>query len=509
MSRFSRRATLVLLPLVLAATSQATTQAATQARGPTSGPDEVIDAKLARQFERYALARDFLIQGARDGSGAISRGQWELLITLPENDGFSAAEREALAARQHAAIEAARSEARERSALSLDAVREAAEVDAFCKDLPKGGMLHIHPSGTLDAETVTLLLEKVNPVFERRALLERVEDAPMSDAKQMLAFLEPYGPAVRYENLAPEDQAKARALFFWPPGTTVPQIGFGMVATLRDDSEFNEIVLRAFFARAQAHRVRYVEMAKSLKPNRPTLEALDRIDEIADEYDIVARFNVGLSRVNKERKNLDKVESWIEARDPGPVVGVDLYGREASAPNLDAGQRIYAELLDARELGRTRLRTTSHAAGLGEADNPRDAIVMGVERIGHGVTLRQDPVALEYARRRRTPIETNLTSNVQLNYVDSLSSHPFLDYLRLGLRVSLSTDDEGMLGTNISRECSLAVGSFDLEYAELRRMVENSIETSFADEALKARLTRQVADDLAAFEQRWSRFARP
>jgi adenosine deaminase len=252
-----------------------------------------------------------------------------------------------------------------------------------------------------------------------------------------------------------------------------------------------------------------VELTKTIKPTRRTFRALEQIGALAQHYGIEVRFNAGFPRANDEEENLARVRDWIRGERHPLVTGVDLFGRETKASNLAAGQRLYAAVLEARAQGRTALHTTSHAAGLGEARNPRDVLVLGVERVGHGIALRADPVALEYARSLGAAIEANLTSNIRLGYVAHAEAHPFLDFLRLGLAVSLSTDDEGMLETDISQECALAVERFDLQYAELRQLVMNSVTTSFADEPLKLRLAQALARDLDAFEARWSQFARP
>lgn len=491
-----RAAAAVAVPLLLAGSAQ------------TNEPDDLVgrlDARLEQQFERWGRTRELLVRRARERHERLDREQWEELIALPEEARFTPDELAALEARQREAIAASRRTARAASLLSLDALRASGEVEAFCRDLPKGAMLHLHPNGTLDADTIQRLLDRVNPRIDPRTLLAPVEESLRELARAELFFLEPYGGAVRYAEMSPPDRERTRALFHWPPGTRVPQIAFGMVASLRDDPDFHEIVLRAFFERSRAHRVRYLEMAKSLEPG-DSEEILRHSAALADEYDLVVRFNVGLGRGNDEAWNLERVRAWIEAGDHPLVTGIDLYGYEPRASTLAAGQRIYPTVLAAHARGRTRLRTTTHAAGVGEPRNPRDALVLGVERLGHGVGLRADPVALEYARRLRTPVEVNLSSNLRLGYVESLAAHPFLDFHRLGLRVSLSTDDEGMLATTISDECTIAVRDFDLEYAELRRMVLDSIETSFAEDALRDRLARRVESELAAFEKRWSRF---
>ena len=72
----------------------------------------------------------------------------------------------------------------------------------------------------------------------------------------------------------------------------------------------------------------------------------------------------------------------------------------------------------------------------------------------------------------------------------------------------LSTDDEGMLETDISRECALAVARTDIAYAELRGMVVNSIATSFAEDEVRAELLRALRSELTRFEERWAPRAR-
>jgi adenosine deaminase len=133
----------------------------------------------------------------------------------------------------------------------------------------------------------------------------------------------------------------------------------------------------------------------------------------------------------------------------------------------------------------------------------RDAILLGAERVGHGTQAWKDPVALEFAANQKLPIEANLVSNVRLGYAASFRAHAFLDLLRLGLRVSLSTDDEGILVTDITNEFVAAITHTNITYSEVRQLVLNSIDTAFVDDAEKGRLRGQVEQDLREFEASW------
>jgi adenosine deaminase len=117
---------------------------------------------------------------------------------------------------------------------------------------------------------------------------------------------------------------------------------------------------------------------------------------------------------------------------------------------------------------------------LGDVRNVRDAVIMGVERVGHGVLLRGDVVTLEVARRHYLTlgIETNIVSNLLLDVVPDAGHHPCLDFLRLGFAVSLSTDDAGILRIDLSHEYARAAKD-GASYEDLKRSARNAIAFSF------------------------------
>lgn len=475
----------------------------------SAAASDSVEAKLERQFARFDAARAHLAERTASGAPPLGRAAWERIVTGGGDDALTRAELDGLRARHEAEIARERARAAAASVVDLNRIRTDRRVDEFCRELPKGGLLHVHPHGTLDRATVRLLLERANPRLEPRATLSRVDAEGLAEARLKVAFLAGGAEPARYRALSESERARIVDLFFWTPGTRSPQVAFAMVDLLRESPAFDETVHREFFARARRHGVRYVELTKSFGPGDRERRRLRTISAWAVEHDVVVRFNLGFRRVRSEPDNLRKLRAWLAAP-PEPLVrGIDLYGREEKASHLAVGQRLYATLASARDRSETSLQMTAHAAGEGEPRNPRDALVFGAVRLGHGVGLRADAVALEYARRQRIAIETNLTSNLRLGYVDRLEEHPFLDFHRLGLAVSLSTDDEGMLETDISRECALAVAGTDIAYAELRAMVVNSIATSFAEEEVKAELLRELESELTRFEERWARRSPP
>jgi adenosine deaminase len=247
--------------------------------------------------------------------------------------------------------------------------------------------------------------------------------------------------------------------------------------------------------------VRYLEFtegisASDLAPYR------DIIDRIAADFGVTIRINASFSRWSTTEDQNTKSDAILEIQNP-LVVGIDLLANEEGAPALEKGQVPYARILGEVLHEKSTLHRTMHAGELGDARNPRDAMILGAERLGHGVKLADDPVATEFARSHGVAVEVNLTSNQRLRVVEDIRNHPFLSQLRLGIPVSLSTDDEGIFETNIAADCEKAVSLTDVQFSEMKAMSLNSIKTSFLPAPEKARLLDLVEADLAKFVTEW------
>jgi adenosine deaminase len=103
------------------------------------------------------------------------------------------------------------------------------------------------------------------------------------------------------------------------------------------------------------------------------------------------------------------------------------------------------------------------------------------ERIGHGVSvmLEKDPIGLmKEMAARNILVEINLTSNDLILGVSD-DDHPLPIYIKYGVPVALSTDDEGVSRSDMTHEYLRAVSDFHLSYGELKRMTRQSLEHSF------------------------------
>ena len=178
-------------------------------------------------------------------------------------------------------------------------------------------------------------------------------------------------------------------------------------------------------------------------------------------------------------------------------VAVNMVGREDN----DKGYPLRF-LPTLRELRQRHhgVRLSIHA---GEVDEPnshvKDTLLLGADRIGHGVNLISDPDTMRLMRHGPYLVEINLISNLLLEYVSDYSQHPFPEYLRTGIPVALSTDDRGMWDSNITDEFYVAVREFNLSWGELVTLSENSLRFSFAPADLREQMLTRLRARLEDF----------
>lgn len=176
------------------------------------------------------------------------------------------------------------------------------------------------------------------------------------------------------------------------------------------------------------------------------------------------------------------------------VVAFDLAGQERGHPAAR-----YVEAFDIARRG--GLRLTAHAGEESGPESIRSALdVLGVDRVGHGLTLEHDPALFEEVVRRQIPLEMCPISNCRTGVTATIADHPVIRYLRAGVKVTLNSDDPGLFGTTLRDEW-LRVGEFlKPTETELRALVRNGVDAAFLPEAERAQLRDRVEMDLAKMD---------
>lgn len=114
-------------------------------------------------------------------------------------------------------------------------------------------------------------------------------------------------------------------------------------------------------------------------------------------------------------------------------------------------------------------------------DHIAKAVEAGADRIGHGVDIAHETDAFATLRRMAqddVTVEINLTSNDVILGVTG-GEHPIALYRAFGVPVTLSTDDQGILRTDLTHEYQRAASEHGLSYRDLKQISRAGLEHGF------------------------------
>lgn len=171
----------------------------------------------------------------------------------------------------------------------------------------------------------------------------------------------------------------------------------------------------------------------------------------------------------------------LAGQDKG-VIGFGLGGYEVGAPP----QPFAHAFAVAKQAG---LLSVPHAGETMGAASVWGAVRdLNADRIGHGVRAIEDPALLALLKERQTVLEINPTSNICLHVYRRLAEHPFPHLDRMGLLVTVNSDDPPLFNTSLSQEYEVLAGEFGYGPQDLARIARNAFAASGAEPALKQQL---------------------
>jgi hypothetical protein len=175
--------------------------------------------------------------------------------------------------------------------------------------------------------------------------------------------------------------------------------------------------------------------------------------------------------------------------------------------------RLQMSMIDYLHRQYPRVPITLHAGELTDGLVPPEALRFHVResmhrghatRIGHATALfsEEDPYGLlaEMAAGK-VLVEVALSSGESILGVTG-KRHPLRAFLQHGVPVALVTDDMGVARSTHTEEFAKAVEEHGLDYLTLKRLARNSLAYAFADPATRTRLKTELESALHAFERR-------
>jgi len=303
-------------------------------------------------------------------------------------------------------------------------------MEDFAARLPKAE-LHLHLEGSVDAGTLHEL-DPAAPLEELRALYRFAD---------FNAFLKSFG-AVVTRLQRPEDYA---------------------------------LVTKRLLERLAAQNVRYAEIIIAagvvLWKKQEFGPIFDAIHDAARGSAVKVRWILDAVRQFGIEPAQEVAQLAAALQDRG-VVAIGIGGSEERGP-AEWFKDVFAF---AKSSG---LHLTAHA---GEGTDPESvwaALVLGAERIGHGIAAVRDPGLLRELRDRDIPLELSITSNLVTGVVKRLEDHPIRALYDAGVPIVLNTDDPAMFGCTLTDQYRLAARAFGFSESELRGIAENGFRYGF------------------------------
>jgi adenosine deaminase len=245
---------------------------------------------------------------------------------------------------------------------------------------------------------------------------------------------------------------------------------------------------------AARDNVRYLELrftpvALSRAEGFPLGDVMDWVCESAQKAAKEFGIRVGLIvSVNRhESVELAEQVAWsAAARLKHGIVGMDLAGNEAEFP-----ARPFADIF--REAKQSGLKLTIHAGEWGGPVNVREALeVFNADRIGHGVRVVEDTLAMALARERGAAFEVCITSNYQTGVIPTSSVHPVMKMLNEGINVTLGTDDPSISQITLTDEYTRVCEELDMPQPRLKERILAAAKAAFLPELERRKLLDEI-----------------
>ena len=254
------------------------------------------------------------------------------------------------------------------------------------------------------------------------------------------------------------------------------------VMAIHEQIDYLKPVAQHTIAQLKADGVRYAEWMISSGDMPPDNQAA--VDSLADFREYVNQCEAGVIQVeflfafgrNRYKDDTDALEVRIMALwEAGLIVGVSLAGPEIGNP-VKPFERSFARFHEAG------LGIEIHAGEWVGAESVWDALQHGYpDRIGHGVTLFDDPRLIEIFQERQIHIEMCPTSNLKTGSVARIEDHPIRRAYDLGLNFGINTDDPGVFECSMASEYALVTEIFGFDAAAWETVYRNSIEARFEE----------------------------
>lgn len=435
-----------------------------------------------------------------------------------------------------------------------------AQLNLFANQLPKGGDLHHHYSGSLYAETYLDWVEKKGLCILRDSFKinfdaqeQKTSTQEQKKSTQCLTAAKVRADEIFYRQLLSRWSDKDFSNHFHD--TLPPDLHFfGTFQYFTSISKaYYKEGLQLLKNRAKNENLQYIETmfvrapdgdadnvsrdleelhpAISYEQMRPYLDAeFKRLDSDAPFQASIQSY---IAEVEEATADIDDAEFTLRAQtyvfrnasrtsvfssmysgfkaatQSRKIVGVNIVGPENGVIAM-RDYSLHMQMFKYLKSKYPDVRLSLHAGELSLGMVPPEGLrhhiteavgIAGAKRIGHGIDLMYESDAenlLKTMLHNNIAVEINLTSNEFIAGVSG-QSHPLTIYMQRDIPFVISTDDEGVSRSTMSNEYLLFLSRYKPSYSSLKKTIYNSIQYSFLN-------TEEKLHQKKLLDQRFSKF---
>lgn len=450
----------------------------------------------------------------------------------------------------------------EKAASYLQKIRNnEGELTAFMAQMPKGGDLHHHFSGSIYAEPLLAKAIQLDYYLNMESMAMAIKPSAQGVWKRLSSLasegrleamkneiLRRWSVKDYYPGFYPSDQ-----LFFESFDKYLPVLNEeyapGMLEiknrALAENVSYIETMFSPVYSRINLSDLTsfdgQLRQEASLSNDREVLNLLENlytkllqkeaitqavnwnnsfIQQLHDSLKIDdERFTMRYQKYVLRFKNpvdlfKDIVISFMSANTNNLVVGVNMVAPEHGETSMK-DYRLHMLMFQFCHQKFPKVKYSLHAGELAMGQvapesltwHIRDAIhTAKANRIGHGVDMPYEKNSYEllrYMSQQKIPVEINLVSNRFILQIKE-DKHPIKLYHQFKVPMVISTDDAGVLRTSLTEQYVLLAKSYPFfSYSDIKQIVLNSMDYSFIKEtALKQKLRQDLLKRFQEFEEK-------
>jgi adenosine deaminase len=265
---------------------------------------------------------------------------------------------------------------------------------------------------------------------------------------------------------------------------------------LREEQDFYDMTW-AYLERVQGQKVRHVEIFFDPQthtdrgiPFQTVIAGITKaLGDAEERFGMTSQLIMCFLRHLSAEAAMDALEQSLPFKES--IIAVGLDSSEVGHPP----EKFKAVFDRALEEG---FLTVAHAGEEGPPEYIWQALdLLKVRRIDHGVRCIEDPKLVDRLRDERIPLTVCPLSNVKLCVFDEMAQHNFKKLLDQDLCVTINSDDPAYFGGYMTENFVATQEGLQLTREEIYRVVRNSFEATFLDDAEKDRLIEELDEYVA------------